>query len=275
VQTLRPWRDTEFVALDLETTGRYPLESEICEVAALRYLNGQVTGQFQSFIKPTRPMGDAVIAIHHITNEMVGSAPTVSEVIPEFHKFLSSAVIIAHHAPFDMGFLANEFEKLRLPLSSADSLCTAIISRKALPESPNHRLQTLVTHLGLKPGQAHRALDDAQSCLDVAVKCFERIGEAATLNDLYKFQQSTIRWLDYSLDALKEKEAFMQIIKAIEQRRNVELVYMGGSRPGKSRELTPIGLVRNPNGDFLVAREPEEPQTKRFFLSQILSARGI
>lgn len=272
---ITPWAQATFVAIDLETTGKYPLEAEICEVAAVKWQSGKVVDEYQSLVKPIQKMSEEVIAIHHITNEMVVAAPSIQTVLPQFMKFIDGAVVLAHHAPFDMGFLVWELENLLMNLPDLNALCTAIISRKALPTSPNHRLQTLIQFLGLPQGQAHRALDDAHACLQVALRCFEKIGPDLRLEDLYKYQGNEIKWIDYSINALSEKEALLNVVSAIRQKRMVELIYEGGSRPGQWRKLLPLGIVRNPNGDFLVAREPAEQQTKRFFVERIQSARVV
>lgn len=269
------WPEATFVALDLETTGKYPLDSEICEVAAVKWHKGRIVDQYQTLVKPNQKMGQEVISIHHITNEMVAKAPRVEEIIPGFLKFLGDAVPIAHHAPFDLGFLSWEIEKLLLPLPKIEGLCTAIISRKAIPSSPNHKLQTLIGHLKIPRGQAHRALDDAIACLQVALECFKRIGENARLEDLYRYQGIDMRWEDYSIVSLTEKEAVLNIVSAIKQKRLIDLVYEGGSRPGHPRQLQPLGVVRNPNGDFLVAREPADEQVKRYFVNRIKSSKII
>lgn len=275
INRIQPWQDQTFVAFDLETSGKYPLEAEICEIAAVKWRGGQVIDRFQSLVKTTRPMSDEVINIHHITNEMLANAPEVKDVIVKFHQFLGDAILIAHHAPFDMGFLACEFERYLLSLPAPSVLCTALLSRKALPTSPNHRLQTLIQFLGLPQGQAHRALDDAEACLQVALRCFTKIGENAKLEDIYKFQATELKWTDYSLERLAESEAMMALISSIQKKTQVEMVYKGGSRPGQPRVVVPVGIVCNPQGNFLVAREPAETQTKRFFLSQIVSARTL
>src|ERR1044072_3512340 len=99
------WCESTLIAIDLETTGKYPLDAEICEMAAVKWRNGQIIDSFQSLIRPTSAMPQEVLAIHNITNEMVETAPTLSEKISEFHRFISEGWILAHHAPFDMGFL--------------------------------------------------------------------------------------------------------------------------------------------------------------------------
>lgn len=270
-----PWQEQTFVAFDLETTGKYPLESEICEIAGVKWQGGQIVDEYQTLVRPRRRMSDEVIAIHNITNEMVAEAPPVEKVVHQFYKFIEGTVVVAHHAPFDLGFMAWEFESANLNLPKTPALCTAILSRKALPASPNHRLQTLIQHLGLEQGAAHRALDDARACWQVAVRCFRRVGENVTLEDLIKYQGVDISWPQYSLNNLAEGEAMLNVISAIRQNRMIEMVYQGGSRPNQPRQLIPIGVVRNPQGDFLVAREPAEEQPKRFFLSRIKSAHTI
>src|SRR5580693_4927267 len=91
------WTDATLVALDLETTGKYPLDAEICEMAAVKWQNGQIVDTFQTLIRPTQPMSQAVIAIHNITNEMVADAPLLHEKLEEFHRFVSDGWLIAHH----------------------------------------------------------------------------------------------------------------------------------------------------------------------------------
>src|SRR4051812_25854435 len=96
----KSWRDLTLVAFDTETTGKYPLTAEICEIAAVKYRGGEVVDTYSTLLKPSKPMGDAVIAIHGITNEMVANAPLMSEKIREVHAFFADSILITHHAPF-------------------------------------------------------------------------------------------------------------------------------------------------------------------------------
>lgn len=269
------WNDATFVAFDLETTGKYPLESEICEVAGVKYSKGRVVDEFQSFIKPSKPMSEEVIAIHNITNEMVAEAPSASEVLPRFHGFLGDAIGVAHHAPFDMGFLAVGFESLGMDLPLGYCLCSALLSRKALPTAPNHRLQTLIRFLNLPQGAAHRALDDAQACLGVALASFNKIGAHASIEQILKVQGKDLSWSKYSVESLKEREPLLRLIGAISRGEMVSMTYQGGSRPGRAREVKPVGVVRNPDGDFLVAYEPGYKQPKRYLLTLISKVESL
>ena len=267
------WKDLSFVAFDTETSGKYPLESQICEIAAVKWQNGSVVDSYQTLIKPDEPMSDFVIKIHNITNEMVENAPKVGEVIGDFREFIEGSVCIAHHAPFDLGFVAPEFEEVGLELPQEPALCTSLLGRKLIRESSNHKLQTLVNVLKIDGGQAHRALDDAKACLEVALECLRRAGEDLTLADVLKIQDTDLSWQKYSMTDLKEEERTANLIKAIRERREVNLTYDGGSRPGKSRVVLPIGIVRNPNGDFLVATENGRQPPKRYTLDKVSASK--
>ena len=149
------------VALDLEAAGAYPVGYDIVEFGAVKWRNGQIVDRLQLLLKPREPMSDFIIGIHGITNEMVADAATIADRVGEIHQFLSGAVVVAHHAPFDEGFLAWEFEKAALGFPNAEVLCSSLLARQLVRDVENHRLQTLVKYFGLRAGTAHRAGDDA------------------------------------------------------------------------------------------------------------------
>jgi DNA polymerase-3 subunit epsilon len=274
-----PWFDATFIAIDLETTGKYPLDAEICEMAAVKWRQGQVVAEYQTLIRPTMRMSDEVIAIHHITNEMVETAPALSEKLAEFHRFISDGFIIAHHAPFDMGFLAWEFEKACLGLPTLPAFCTSLLSQAINFDVPNHRLATLAAHFKIDAGAAHRALDDARTCLGVALNYFEKLGREAKISDLQAVQHVPLPWSRFSIEALTERDHFRTLVRALRDKREVTMVYEGGSRPGESRRAFPLGLVRSMGGDFLVAtegnKEGDDVKPKRFFLEKISSVHMV
>jgi DNA polymerase-3 subunit epsilon len=270
----KSWRDLTLVAFDTETTGKYPLTAEICEIAAVKYRGGEVVDTYSTLLKPAKPMGDAVIAIHGITNEMVANAPLMSEKIRDVHAFFADSILIAHHAPFDLGFVSIEFERAGLSLPQLPIICSSLLSRKLMPESPDHRLQTLIGHLGLEKGTAHRALDDAKACLQVAVKCFERMSETA-LEHAVVHQGASLSWDRFSMKDLEEKDTAGPIVQASREGGEVEFTYDGGSKPGGKRRIFPVGVVRSLDGDFFVGVEPGQSHSKRFFLDKVTSAKRV
>jgi DNA polymerase III epsilon subunit family exonuclease len=102
--------------------------------------------------------------VHGIANEMLYGEPEPDEVLPEFYKFITGSILVAHNASFDIGFLRHEFALLGMSLNNR-SLCTLKMSRKLYPHLSNHKLETVSRYLlGESANQMkmHRALDDAK-----------------------------------------------------------------------------------------------------------------
>lgn len=265
----KKWKDLTFIGFDTETSGKYPLTAELCEIAAVKWRAGEIIGTFESLIKPNQVMSDEVIAIHHITNEMVADAPFVDEVIPKFHHFIQDAILIAHHAPFDLGFVGWEFDRLNLERPQLPVVCSSLLSRKVFPESGNHRLQTLIQFFNFEKGAAHRALDDTKACLQVGLKCFERLGDV-DLETILQAQGGALTWERFSIrDRARGKPEIERLVKACLHREPVLMSYSGGSSPGKPRKILPEGLVPSLDGDFLAAYCYKDMKVKRFFVDQI------
>lgn len=263
-----PIRELPLVAFDLEASGAYPVKDDIVEFAGVRWENGKIAATLQTLIKPKQPMSDFIIGIHGITNEMVATAPPLKDKIQEMRDFLSGAVVMAHHAPFDLGFMTAEFERNGIVLPNDPAVCTSLLSRAVIPESPNHRLQTLIQHLGLEQGTAHRALDDTKACLELAFRCFDRMGGNPTLREVMDKVGKPLDWVNFSLGNLAS-EKIREIRRALESRYPLDIVYDGGTLKGKVRRVTPEGLVRNPDGDYMVAVCHVDRSSKRFYLHRV------
>lgn len=270
-----PWKELSFVAFDTETSGSYPLGNEIVEVGLVKWEAGKEVASFDQLIKPRRPMGQEVIAIHGITNEMVAQSPPMEKVIGIVREFIGDSILIAHHAPFDLGFLVVELEQYGFTLPTAMPLCSSLISRKVIKGSDNHKLQTLVKYLKINAGPAHRAESDARACLQVALRCFEIIGESASYQDLLKVQGKNLQWKNYSIRDLEFNSDLKGLMDAIKNNQSVEFVYMSGSQKGKVRKAIPHGIVRNPDGDYLSALCLIDNKKKRFYLNAIKDAMPI
>ncbi|MFZ4403911.1 MAG: exonuclease domain-containing protein [Pseudobdellovibrionaceae bacterium] len=266
--TSKKLSDWTFVAFDTETTGGYPVGSEIVEFGAVKWQGGQEVGRLEFLFKPSEPMADFIIGIHGITNEMVSQADKIEKHIKTIHDFFRDSIVVAHHAPFDMGFLAYDFEKYGLDLNFPQALCTSLLARKWIRGSINHKLQTLISFLKLDQGQAHRALDDAKACLGVLFKCFDQMGWDKSLEDAYKSQGKNLNWANYSLLGSANAQG-KELIKALQQKKDVDMVYASGRSQGKVQRLKPLGIVRNPDGDYLSAICYSDNTKKRYYLNRI------
>ena len=182
--------DVTFVVVDLETTGG-AADSEITEVGAVKVRGGRVLGEFQTLVRPSGGIPAMIQVLTGITNQMVASAPTASDVLPSFAEFAADAVIVAHNARFDTGFLRRGYEELGLQWPRPTVVDTVALARCALlrDEVPNCKLATLARHFRASTEPNHRALSDARATVDVLHGLLERVGNLGvhTLEDLTEF----------------------------------------------------------------------------------------
>ncbi len=270
----KPWTEYTFVAFDTETSGAYPLGSDVVEFGAVKWHQGQIIDTYQTLLKPSRLMTDFIIGIHGITNEMVADAPIMKEKVSEIRNFFDGSILMAHHAPFDLGFMAVDFERHQVAFPLEPVICTSLLARNMIMETPNHKLQTLVQHFNISGGTAHRAKDDAQSCLFVGIECMKRVGEQALLSEVLKRVGKKLHWQDYRIYH-SDNEIIRIIVEAISARKEMDIIYESGSFKGATRRVTPIGIVRNPDGDFLQAMCHIDRTAKRFYLNKMKDAQVV
>ena len=155
---------TERIAvIDFETTGGSPQEgARPTEVAVVLTEAGRVVDRFQSLMNPGHRIPPFIVELTGITNAMVQAAPPVEEVMADAARFVQGAPMLAHNASFDRKFWQAELMQLGLDASHPFA-CSVLLSRRLVPDAPNHKLGTLAQHLDLPvSGRAHRALADAE-----------------------------------------------------------------------------------------------------------------
>lgn len=184
-----PLHTVDFVVVDLETTGAHATVNAITEIGAVRVRGGETLGEFQSLVRPVGSVITPFVArLTGITNGMVADAPRLEAVLPSFLEFMRGAVLVAHNAPFDVGFLRAACARLDYAWPAPQVLDTVTLARKALPrpEVRNHKLATLAAHFGTDIQPDHRALSDARATVGVLHGLFEILGSdgATTLEDL-------------------------------------------------------------------------------------------
>ncbi|MCV7281486.1 DEDD exonuclease domain-containing protein [Mycolicibacterium flavescens] len=183
--------DTTFVVVDLETTGgraRGDQPDAITEIGAVKVRGGVVLGELATLVDPGRSIPPQIVQLTGITTAMVCDAPRIESVLPAFLEFSRGAVLVAHNAGFDIGFLRAAAEHCQLPWPRPPVLCTVKLARRVLTrdEAPSVRLSALARLFGSATTPTHRALDDARATVDVLHGLFERVGNQGvhTFSDL-------------------------------------------------------------------------------------------
>ncbi|WP_438446931.1 PolC-type DNA polymerase III [Gorillibacterium sp. sgz5001074] len=159
----RPLREAEYVVFDIETTGLSIINNKIIELAGVKMRDEKVIDRFSTFINPHERIPYNIQQLTSITDEMVQDAPELSEMLPKFVEFVGDAVLVAHNARFDMGFIQENLKRLGLPVFPNPALDTLEMARLLLPNMKNHRLNTLSDRFKVSLENHHRAVDDAEA----------------------------------------------------------------------------------------------------------------
>lgn len=149
-----------YVVFDIETTGLSITQNKIIEIAAVKMQEGKEIDRYATFVNPHERIPYNIQQLTNITDEMVKDAPDVEPVMKEFVKFVGDAVLVAHNARFDIGFIQATLKKMGLPELTNPVLDTLELARLLFPTMKNHRLNTLTDKYKVALESHHRAIDD-------------------------------------------------------------------------------------------------------------------
>ncbi len=181
--------DLDFAVVDVETTGWSPGEAGITEIGAVLLRRGQVVAEFTSLVNPGTPVPGPITELTGISDQMLAVAPPAGAVLPGLLAFAQGAVLAAHNARFDLGFLTAACAAAGLPWPGFEVLDTVRLARQlmATPEEvPDCKLATLADYFGATEQPSHRALADARATAAVLWQLLRRLAdrEIYTLGEL-------------------------------------------------------------------------------------------
>jgi DNA polymerase III epsilon subunit family exonuclease len=231
-----------FAVVDFETTGLYPaMGDEICEIGIVRIEGGKVVHEYGQLVNPGRVMDPTAVQVSGISMEMLRDKPPFEEVVGDFLPLFEGAVIAAHNAEFDMGFLQYKLVRMGRQQLGNPVIDTLELAR-AQDESGPYTLGVLANRLGIEGPHAHRALDDARMAARVLLHFMEELHRRGQdeLARLPGYRSS----YQFSIDGPQrgEDNSFQIVVehmrKAIEEGADVEIVYSGG-KGQSSRRISP------------------------------------
>jgi DNA polymerase III subunit epsilon len=167
-----------YLALDFETTGLYPAMHRVIEIGAVRFRldadrRAAVEGRLACLVDPGVPVPEDARAVHGISDADLAGAPAFGEIAAGLLAFAGGSIIVAHNASFDLSFLDAELARLGRGRPEAESADTVGLARRAFPGRRSYRLGAIAAELGIEAGAAHRALDDAATCMALFARCAE------------------------------------------------------------------------------------------------------
>jgi DNA polymerase III subunit epsilon len=152
--------EVPLAVLDTETTGLNPaLGHRIIEIAIVRFEGWQETGQINQLVDPGRPISASASRVNGIYDSDVRGLPRFVDLAGEINELLEGALVVAHNAPFDAGFIAAEWSLTGLPPLTNPCACTLQLARQLYSLNRNN-LQSVAHAMGVRIGQTHRAMGD-------------------------------------------------------------------------------------------------------------------
>ena len=120
--------DRRQIVLDTETTGLEVNQGHrIIEIGCVEMINRRITGRhYHQYIHPQRDIDAGALEVHGITLEFLAGKPTFEEIATEFAQFVEGAELIIHNAPFDVGFIDAELERLNSDIAPLNELCSVL-----------------------------------------------------------------------------------------------------------------------------------------------------
>lgn len=163
------------VILDTETTGLNPATGDrIIEIACVEMMGRRLTEKtFHYYINPERDIDAGAFAVHGLSREFLSDKPVFANIVEQLIEFVDGAEVVIHNAPFDLGFLDNEFALLkRSPFRNLASKVTDTLldARQMFPGKRNS-LDALCERFSISNLHRtfHGALLDAQLLAEVYV----------------------------------------------------------------------------------------------------------
>ncbi|MGD8515690.1 MAG: exonuclease domain-containing protein [Anaerolineae bacterium] len=264
----KPLAQVHFAVLDVETTGLSAAYGHrICEVACLRVQDGLELRRFESLVDPGRSISAGAYRVNRISAEMLVGAPLFEEVAADLLDILDGAVLVAHNAPFDLSFLAAEFDMAQFPQPEGPVVDTLALARRAY-SFPRNNLETVASALGVDRTPTHRAMSDVQATqavLEQMLWDLDRRWNVTMLDQLLDFQGGPIPYPHPQALPLPPT-----IAEALDQRKRVRLHYVNANGQESQRVVQPLRVSVQRGHLYLQAHCYQAGALRTFRLDRVL-----
>lgn len=183
--------DDTYVIFDIETTGLSPVLDTIIEIGAVKIKNRKMIDKYSTFVNPKIPIPFEIQKLTGISDSDVENARPLDEVLPEFIEFCEDAVMVAHNASFDVGFIKEKSRSLLKREFRHTVVDTVGLSRALLQSLSKFTLDHVAKVLQLPNFNHHRAVDDADACANIFLSLINRLEsrDIKTLNQINEIEE--------------------------------------------------------------------------------------
>lgn len=188
-----PFRETKFLAVDLEMTGLNPVKDDIVSIGYVPIINGEIrlADAKHQLISSDNGVGESAV-IHNIRDQDLKKAMPLNDALDDFLLAAKGHVLLVHHAPLDMAFLKNAFRKIH-----NSKFCCPVVDTMKLEhrrflqhqtpiKNGDLRLFNCRTRYHLPTSRNHNALTDALATAELflAITAYKGEREKISLSEL-------------------------------------------------------------------------------------------
>jgi len=262
--------EIEFTIFDTETTGLEPESGDrIVEIAGLRFKAKETIETFQALVNPGRQISESAFAVNRITQDMLGDALGMEEVMPKFLNFIQGSLLCSYNAIFDLGFLNNELKIMGKSLPN-DIMAIDILkmARRLLPSLERYALWFVAEKLGIKAEQEHRAFADVKLTFQV----FNKLKDILYAKGIFDFNNFTSLFglTSQFLDDINNQK-IAKINEAMGLGVKLKIKYISSADAQISeRELIPKEIKQDKKNSYLVAHCCLRNEERTFRIDGIL-----
>ena len=153
-------RITDYVAIDLETTGVSISKDKIIEVGLIKVKDSHIVEMFSCIINPNMPVSNEILNLTGIDEDEIKSAKYIQDVIGEIVEFCDGFDLLGHNTIFDYSFVRKEANNAGLDFEKR-GIDTYKLCKKILPPDVKKNLTDACAYFGIERKHMHRAFSDA------------------------------------------------------------------------------------------------------------------
>lgn len=166
--------DSDFVIIDIETTGLSVENDEILEIGAIRIVNGKIVEEYERLIAVKTEIAQNISELTGITQEQVKeNGKPINEVLPSFMDFVKGSEVASYNVDFDHDFLLAECNRQGIDITKIKFTDVMTIVKSKLKGMRSYKLESVAKRLGITTKQKHRALSDCYLLYQVYCKLNE------------------------------------------------------------------------------------------------------
>jgi DNA polymerase-3 subunit epsilon len=166
---------SDYVVIDIETTGLDPRYDEIIELSAIKVKNDMIVDRFTTLCNPEVEIDSFITELTGITNDMVKNAPKIKEVLIQYLSFIGDNITIGHNVNFDINFIYDNYINLFQKSFTNNFVDTLRLARKVCTDIQHHRLSDMTKYYNIITKQMHRGIDDCIATYQIYLKLKDAI----------------------------------------------------------------------------------------------------